>query len=875
MESDKTRWLGVMEGGNSTDDGNGILDHVEFHLFPSHNRYEAIVLSSNKEENVASGSLEQLSLHIPEIKNLSSKGFDTKFKVLPPENADDASWFTTATLTRFLEIVGLPDIISIGKEISQLEETREFQLSLSNKVEADITTSTESKNELLVAVDLRLTALKEELAAAVNRAIGSKCSADDIYELGNFALHIGAKNLRDSLQRSVELTTEDEDSANSSEEDQPSAERSRTLSRSAVPRRSASPMRRIQIGRSGSRRAAALSIKSLNYFPANKMASQRDAAGANKTVLRRWSSSLGDKADVSSPSSPKNEAPNGETEPDKYINKTETCAETSENISFVPEKQATEQLRVEVDTIEPERDETCEKIRVSTEWIQQKGAELNEMFTELMESKPDSHETVTSDGSKIQNHKEQRGGFYDLYKKKREEKLQGEATRKKVAKDDNKKVKTATTKVSGGNRRQASANEPQKTPKKSTQLINSRTTKPSPVKKSTSKLSPLPPTRKSWPSTPSPQASVASPVRTPPRPSSTKSTPTNQKPQSAALVSRSSAKVENLQPRSKSLTPTKPDPKKRIKSVNEKQPTVTETSKGAKTKFQAPKSDTTDTAKPSFYNKVTKKSSVVPLETKPFLRKGSGIGPGVGPVVIKSKVVAQPEETLLSSEDLIKPEENKLVNTIDITSRNQENENETPENRASLDIEPEVVSPAKYEEPRAEPPEINTMGEEELEISPTAWVVTEDPHEDEIVPFKESPIQLASPANVTSPVGYSHPRVRHSLSMLLEDRNEVDMDQWGNAEHPPTMIYQKDAPKGLKRLLKFARKAKADSHLTGWSSPSTFSEGDDDAEESKGHSSRFNVQNHQSIPEGHVSASMNTTKAFRGSKTNETKIRHH
>jgi hypothetical protein len=65
------------------------------------------------------------------------------------------------------------------------------------------------------------------------------------------------------LQKSVKLNTEDNDSTYSSEEEQPSVEQSRDLSRSKRPRRSASPMRRIQIGRSGSRITAALSIKSL------------------------------------------------------------------------------------------------------------------------------------------------------------------------------------------------------------------------------------------------------------------------------------------------------------------------------------------------------------------------------------------------------------------------------------------------------------------------------------------------------------------------------------------------------------------------------------------------------------------------------------
>ncbi|XP_076909795.1 uncharacterized protein LOC143567214 isoform X2 [Bidens hawaiensis] len=285
-----------------------------------------------------------------------------------------------------------------------------------------------------------------------------------------------------------------------------------------------------------------------------------------------------------------------------------------------------------------------------------------------------------------------------------------------------------------------------------------------------------------------------------------------------------------------------------------------------KTNVKIVKTDTTasatNTLKLNFYNKVTKKSSVVPLETKPFLRKGSGTGPSVSPV-IKTKVMAQ------------KTEENKTVTKINITGQTQEYEYEPPETCANIDFEPRVVnlslSPTKCEELESigdgdgsgvEMSEINIPTKEKLEISQTARLVSEEHEQDEIVPCKESP-----PANVEPPAGFVCPRVLHSLSqMLLEDNNEVEIDEWGNAEHPPTMVYQKDAPRGFKRLLKFARKAKADSHQTaGWSSPSAFSEGEDDTEESKGQSSltRYNVQNQ---------ASMNTTKAFRGNKTNETKL---
>ncbi|XP_076895402.1 uncharacterized protein LOC143548010 [Bidens hawaiensis] len=860
-----------MEGGINPDE---TLDYVQFHLFQSQNRYEANAWSSNREENVASRPLEQLLLlDSPEIKASSTKGSNTKFKILPPENVNDASWFTTATLKRFLHVIGLPDILTIGKEISQLEETKRFQLSLSDTAEADITTSTESKNELLLAVDLRLTELKQEVASVFKRAIGSNSSPKDISDIKNFTFHFATKNLRDSLQNLSTISTEDEDSTVSSEDDETPVERSRGLTRSATPRRSASPMRRIQIGRSGSRRAASLSIKSLNYFPVKEKSTahidaagnsseeedpqgppkklsvqdkislfeskQRDqravdihkmkmSVGANKAVLKRWSSGVGEKADVSSPSSPKNAEPDSNININININKTEACVET------------VDQCKVEVDIPEPNRDESCEKNNATDDWSQQKGAELNELFNELMQSMSTERH---NDSIRNKSPKEQRGSFYELYKKKREEKLQGEASRKRLN----------------------AAYEHKNTQKNSTQLSSSKTTKPSSVKKPTSKPPPLPATRKSWPSTPSP-------ARTPTGLTSTNSTPTNRKPQSASSTVRSSPKVENSQTKLKTTKATQQDGFKTVKLTNEKkQPKVTENKRMTKTNVKILKTDTTATAtatvKPNFYNKVTKKSSVVPLETKPFLRKGSGTGPSVSPV-IKTKVMAQ------------KTEENKIVTKINITGQTQENEYEPPETCVSVDLEPSVVSlsPTKGDGDgdgsRVEVSEINIPTDEELEISQTAWVVSEEHEQDEIVPCKESP-----PANVEPPAGFVRPHVCHLLSqMLLEDNNEVEIDEWGNAEHPPTMVYQKDSPRGFKRLLKFARKAKADSHQTaGWSSPSAVSEGEDDTEESKGQSSltRYNMQNQASMNIPKATRSFFSLSAFRGNKTNESKLLHH
>ena len=758
-------------------------------------------------------------------------------------------------------------------------------------------------------------------------------------------------------------TEGEESSSYSSGEDQTPAERSRAMIRSASPRRSASPMRRIQIGRTGSRRATALTIKSLNYFPAReRVLSHGDAAaanssedegsglpykrhennvgrmsvqdainlfeskqkdqaadtqkrrssladisiGANKSVLRRWSAGTRESSTQCLPDAvsedsvqlaPHNlvdrEIPTNsvemEQEPD-FVSGIHNSVETPDEVDVrleTGDERASYEASVQADSLLSQREEEAsEKLTASAEWSRKKEAELDQMLTKMSGCKPGRYrKPETGKNQNLPN--EKRGGFYDHYKEKRDEKLRGENARKRAEKEaqframqqilNERKAEMASTTVNEIGQKQKQkhpSHRPQKSSKSpsTSENLKKEAPKPSVPKQLSSKASTLPAVRKSWPSTPparalaktptgispSPRATGTSPVKTPTGISSSATTPTRRKasPTTAASLPRSNPKAEGSLQGQKNVKGTQTNNKRSLKKGNEKQQqTVT---RSGKTKALTSSGDFSAAvpAKPTFYSKATKKSSVVPLESKPYLRKGSGIGPGVGSSINKTKVSSQSEESPRKSRNQIEAQENEsLVNTSEMMVNQQQDDGglvALESHDAELELETQVNSPQKCGDienldqvaaadgndsfkKTVESSSLKIEGEEESAISPIAWVEIEE-HQDSHIPLLCDDIrsQLTSPASIIAPVPSSSPRVRHSLSQMLQEENsEPDGIEWGNAENPPAVVYHKDAPKGFKRLLKFARKSRGDANTSGWSSPSAFSEGEDDAEEAK------------------------------------------
>ncbi|RWV98321.1 hypothetical protein GW17_00038840 [Ensete ventricosum] len=752
-----------------------------------------------------------------------------------------------------------------------------------------------------------------------------KDSEDTTIEFGKAnSINIGISPVK-IAQAERQSSTESEESSESSDEDQAITERSQPVIRSVTPRRSASPMRRVQIGRSGSRRSTALTVKSLSYFPVReRIASNRDedensrrdemteqpakkpestvrrmsvqeainifeskqkdqnldvqkrALGevSSKAVLRRWSAGMSESLTRSQEIVP--ESISQDTSATLVLGAGDNKLTDMKVESGIPPGNF---RAMESDTVQIvaspnlEKDsspglvisgaqESDDKATASAEWSRRKEAELNQMLMNMMERRPGNYRGTNGGcGGSLSVSNEQRGDFYSQYKEKRDEKLRAENVKKhpvietqlKVLQETIKQSKADMASKSGVSTKKLDWSSYSQQPRRNSSppvLHKKEDSKATASRKSLPKTSSLPTTRASWSSGTSLKASGVQQAKTSPRVTSANANLSRRKSQPTASPTPPSSKTERTLHQPKGKLEAKTDVKPTLGIQGEKkQKTETRTHKTLKANAPLPPEDDsgTATAKPSFYNKVTKKSSVVPLEAKPFLKKGTRTRRGVGPMITKTKV-AQSDDSSKISDTINQAEEKEPIPKItESTAKVVEVDISQQANDVDADLDTllhndlnvgktETLDQSLAEvdnglKNSVEPPVAEIQPDERIGISPAAWVEVEC---EEVSTGHGTILSEASVSTVFAPLPLSSPCVRHSLSQMLQaDSTEPEVIEWGNAENPPAVIYHKDAPKGLKRLLKFGRKSKGDANVTGWPSPSVFSEGDDDTEYSK------------------------------------------
>ncbi|KAG7997334.1 hypothetical protein I3843_01G206800 [Carya illinoinensis] len=246
------------------------------------------------------------------------------------------------------------------------------------------------------------------------------------------------------------------------------------------------------------------------------------------------------------------------------------------------------------------------------------------------------------------------------------------------------------------------------------------------------------------------------------------------------------------------------------------------------------------------------------VESKPFLRKGNGIGPGAGASFSKLKA-AVASETLENDEefdelafeaedsvDMAKEEEEEELETMQVDNRADLNNGKTtlsPESYNSANSGSEngdsmrslsQVDPASVAElPATEPSTFHSVGslQDSPAGSPVSW--NSHMHHPFSFPHENSDVD----AFVDSPIGSPTSWNSHSLTQSEADAARM-RKKWGAAEKPIVVANlshnqsRKDVTKGFKRLLKFGRKSRGTESLVDWISATT-SEGDDDTEDGR------------------------------------------
>ncbi|KAL9410903.1 hypothetical protein AB3S75_044639 [Citrus x aurantiifolia] len=224
------------------------LNSAVFQLTPTRTRCDLLISAYGKTEKMASGLLNPFLAHLKTAQEQMAKGGYSI--ILEPAPGSDASWFTKATLERFVRFVSTPEVLervyTIESEILQIEEAIAIQsnnemglstagenpakpvqsieggrpLLESNEEKAIVLYKPEAhspeangsavqegnpKVQLLKVLETRKIVLQKEQGMAFARAVAAGFDVDHIPSLMSFAESFGASRLKDACVRFREL----------------------------------------------------------------------------------------------------------------------------------------------------------------------------------------------------------------------------------------------------------------------------------------------------------------------------------------------------------------------------------------------------------------------------------------------------------------------------------------------------------------------------------------------------------------------------------------------------------------------------------------------------------------------------------------------
>ncbi|XP_030550953.1 COP1-interacting protein 7-like [Rhodamnia argentea] len=212
------------------------LDYVLFQLTPTRTRCDLVIYAGKANEKLASGLLEPFLSHLKSAKDQISKGgYSITLR-------SDASWFTKATLERFVRFVSTPEVlerfVTLEREIAQIQESiqsneaqnidtatkgnasvsggniTKSSVSYKSKAKYDgadntLTASEEnSKVHLQRVLETRKAVLRKEQGMAYARALVAGFELEHIDDLIYFADAFGALRLREACINFMNLCKE-------------------------------------------------------------------------------------------------------------------------------------------------------------------------------------------------------------------------------------------------------------------------------------------------------------------------------------------------------------------------------------------------------------------------------------------------------------------------------------------------------------------------------------------------------------------------------------------------------------------------------------------------------------------------------------------